>query len=141
MYTKNNTIYDSLELHCKNDSTWSYRGREDDEGYDWATLESDFECKRKRNLLAATRSLWSSLPRSLIFFSCSCSETHCRPHWPYIKGSVELGSSAVAWCPEHHHRWFDKDAGRLLRRTRTAVCRKDQDENFFYEEVTFFMRS
>ena len=92
------------------------------------------------------------LPRSLIYFFLilpfnkrypNTSETRCRPHLTnssYSTGSVELGGSAVARCHEHH-RWFDKDAGRLLKRTRTVVCRKDQDENFFYEEVTYFMRS
>ena len=60
----------------------------------------------------------------------------CEPHRTETesKNAVAVGASAAVSCPEGS-RWWDKDAGRL-RRTLTVVCRKDQEENFFYEEVT-----
>ena len=70
--------------------------------------------------------------------SCyTTSETHCEPHWTNSTGAVELGAEANVWCPEDQ-RWFDKDAGRL-QRTLTVVCRKDQDEKFFYDEVISYI--
>ena len=49
-------------------------------------------------------------------------------------GAVEVGDAVILSCPEDS-RWWDRDAGRL-QKGLAAVCRKEGDGNFYYDQVT-----